>query len=85
MTDSSKASKSGAKKAEGRKNLKALREAIGSLNSVQLTNFFAGFDDLSAIQRAVSNAVKAQEGKSASKIEKEIAKLQKQLEAVKGK
>jgi uncharacterized protein YPO0396 len=75
----------GTKKAEGRKNLKALREAVGALNSVQLANFFAGFDDLKAIQRAVNNAAKAQEGKGASKLEKQIAKLQKELDAVRGK
>ncbi|MEN9358708.1 MAG: hypothetical protein RL095_243 [Verrucomicrobiota bacterium] len=73
----------GAKKAEGRKNLKTLREALSALNSVQLVNFFAGFEDLKAIQRAVNKAAKAQEDKGASKLEKQIAKLQKQLEAVK--
>ncbi|MEN9358775.1 MAG: hypothetical protein RL095_310 [Verrucomicrobiota bacterium] len=77
-------SKNGQKKAEGRKNLKALRDAVSALNSVQLTNFFAGFDDLKVIQRAVNNAAKAKEGKGASKLEKQIAKLQKELEAVKG-
>ena len=84
-TKAAKAPKSpnGAKKAEGRKNLKTLREAVSALNSVQLANFFAGFDDLKAIQRAVNNAVKAQEGKGAAKLEKQIAKLQKQLDAVK--
>ena len=74
-----------AKKSEGRKNFKALREAVGKLNSVQLANFFAGFDDLNSIQRAVNAAAKAKEGKGASKIEKQIAKLQKQLEGIKGK
>ena len=54
------------------------------LGSAQVKSFFAGFDDLKAIQRAVNNAAKAQEGKCAAKLEKQIAKLQKQLDAVKG-
>ena len=83
MAKTTPKSESGVKKSEGRKNLKSLREGVNKLNSIQLKNFYAGMKNLKAHQRAINNAVKAQEGKQAGKIEKEIAKLQKQLEAAK--
>lgn len=75
----------GNRKSEGRKNLKALREGLSKLNSVQLKNFYAGMNNIKSIKNAVDAATKECSNKEAKKIEKQIAKLQKQLDQTKGK
>lgn len=71
----------GKKKSEGRKSSAALREALSKLNSVQLKNFYAGLNNLKSHQTAIAAAMKAHEGKAAAKIQKQIVKLQKQLDS----
>ena len=75
----------GKKKSEGRKSTAALREALNKLNSVQLKNFYAGLKNLKSHKTAIDAALKSHDGKAAAKIQKQIAKLQKQLDAAKAK
>lgn len=67
--------------ADSRKRNQQLREEIQGKNSVQLKNFFKGFDEeaLGAIQKAVNGAVGAKKEKVIKATEKQIAKLQKKL------
>lgn len=72
----------GMKRANARRELAAMRDRIGKMNSQQLKSFFAGFDidTLDRIDSTLAKARDQKKDKERSKLQKQIAKLNRKLE-----